>query len=146
MKAFAFRLEQALRWRETQVELQKSRVAAAAGRLAEIEAAIRARQAELSEASEQATKGGDSVALLAFAGLGKRSRQQIRAFEAQAAAAREALNMERNRLVEADRKLRTLENFKRKERSDWLREFDRELAAFADEAYLYRLKARDGRE
>jgi len=47
MKAFTYRLEQVLRWRETQVNLRKSAVAVAAGRLAEIEAIREVRKAEL---------------------------------------------------------------------------------------------------
>src|ERR1700743_3128322 len=51
MKAFTFRLEQALRWRETQVEVQKSRVASASGRLAQTVALLEARKADLSSAA-----------------------------------------------------------------------------------------------
>ena len=45
-----------------------------------------------------------------------------------------------SRLIEADRKLKLIENLKANARTEWLRQFDRELSAFADEAFLNRIQ------
>src|SRR5580693_598836 len=104
MKAFAFRLEQALRWRETQVRLQKSRVAAAAGRLAEIEAIFHARRSELSIAAAGIVDCPTGSVLEFYAGFKEKARARIRDSEAQALAAQRTLALEMNRLIEANQK------------------------------------------
>jgi hypothetical protein len=142
MKAFTFRLEQALRWRETQVNLQKSRVAGAAGRLAEIELILEARRTELSTAATRIIDAPTGRALESYAGFKEKSRARIRDSEAQALVAQRTLALEMNRLIEARQKLRLLENLKRGGEERWRREFDRELAAFADEAFLCRLQSK----
>jgi hypothetical protein len=43
-----------------------------------------------------------------------------------------------NRLVEASRKVKLIENLKQRARAAWTREFEGELSAFADEAFLNR--------
>jgi hypothetical protein len=45
-------------------------------------------------------------------------------------------------LIEANQKLRLLENVKRTDQGRWRKEFDRELAALADEAFLCRLQSK----
>jgi flagellar export protein FliJ len=142
MKAFAFRLEQALRWRETQVNLQKSRVAVAAGRLKEIAAILEARRAELSSATSRIVDSPTGDALVSYAAFRERSNLRIRDGEAKVLVAQRTLNLEMNRLLEASQKVRLLENLKRKAQGRWTREFDRELADFADEAFLCRLQSK----
>jgi len=144
MKAFTYRLEQVLRWRETQVNLRKSAVAVAAGRLAEIEAIWEARRAELSTAVAGIGGGPTGSVLGSYAGFKERSLARIRDSEAQALVAQRTLTLEMDRLIEAGQKLRLLENLKRTDQDRWRREFDRELAAFADEAFLCRLQSKKG--
>ena len=141
MKAFTFRLEQTLRWRDTQVNLQKSHVAVAAGRLAEIEATLEARKAELSTAAARIVDRPTGGTLESYAGFKEKSRARIRDSEAQVLVAQRTLTLEMNRLIEARQKLRLFENLKRTGEVRWQKEFDRELAAFADEAFLCRLQA-----
>jgi hypothetical protein len=142
MKAFTFRLEQALRWRQTQVGLQKSRVAGAAGRVAEIEAILKPLKAGLSGAAADIIHESSGGALGSYASFRERSRARIRDCEAQAAVAQRTLSLEMNRLIEANQKLRLLENLRRTHRGRWHREFDHELAAFADEAFLCRIQSK----
>jgi len=142
MKAFTYRLEQVLRWRETQVNLRKSAVAVAAGRLAEIEAILEARKSELSNAAAGIVGGQTGSVLGSYAGFKEKSLARIRDSEAQALVAQRTLTLEMNRLIEAGQKLRLLENLKRTGEVRWRKEFDRELAAFADEAFLCRLQSR----
>jgi flagellar export protein FliJ len=142
MKAFTFRLEQALRWRETQVGLQKLRVAAAAGRLAEIVATLEARRAEVTNAATRIVDGPTGAALASYAGFKQKSRARIGDLEAQALVAQRTLTLEMNRLLEADKRSRLLENLKRTDQDRWRREFDRELAVFSDEAFLSRIQSK----
>jgi flagellar export protein FliJ len=142
MKAYTFRLEQALRWRETQAILQKTRVAGAVGHLAEIVASLEARRVELANAAVRIAYGPTGAALASYAGFREKSRARIGDLEAQALAAQRALDLEMNRLMEANQRSRLLENLKRAGQDRWRREFDRELAAFADEAFLCRIQAK----
>jgi hypothetical protein len=144
MKAFTFRLEQALRWRESQAGLRKVAVADAAGRLAEIRTILEKRRAELSGAAAGIVEAPTGAALESYAGFNEKSRARIRDSEAQALVAQRTLALEMNRLIEARQKLRSLENLKRTGEARWRKEFDRELAAFADEAFLYRLQSKKG--
>jgi hypothetical protein len=142
MKAFTFPLEQALRWRETQVNLRKSRVAGAAGRLAEIAAILEGRRTELANAAARIVDAPTGAALVSYAGFREKSRARIRDLEAQALVAQRTLTLEMNGLTEARQRSRLLENLKRTDQTRWRREFDRELATFADEAFLCRIKAK----
>ena len=65
-----------------------------------------------------------------------RSRTRIRDLEGRRPSPQRALALEMNRLVEANRKVRLVENLKQRDEGRWRREFERELAAFADEAFL----------
>jgi hypothetical protein len=141
MKAFTFRLEQALRWRETQLSLQKSRVAVAAARVAEIEAALNAWKADLAGAADSILQQPTGAALSSYAGFKQKSRALIRDCEAQDLLARRTLALEMNRMLDASQKLRLLENLRRAAQGRWNKEFDRELAAFADEAFLSRIQS-----
>jgi hypothetical protein len=136
MRAFTFRLEQALRWRATQVNLGKTRAAAAAGRVAGINREIEARTSELVTAATRILDTATGGSLESYARFKEKSHASIRDLEGQALVARRTLTLELNRLMEANQKLRLLENFKRASHGRWRKEFDRELSDFADEAFL----------
>jgi flagellar export protein FliJ len=138
MKAFTFRLEQALRWRATQGDLAKTSVAAAAGRLSVLEADLESRRSDLSAAASRVSEGPTGGALEAYARFKERSHARIRNLEGQVLLAQRTFTLEMNRLVEANKKLRVLENLKGEAQGRWRREFDRELADFADESFLAR--------
>ena len=138
MKAFHFRLDQALRWRETQVNLQKSRLGAAVAHLAAIQSAIANHQSALSTAAVKLHNQPTGEALQSFAAFQKKTLASIRALDAQRAAAKDAVTLEITRLVEANQKVRLLENLKRTDHARWQHDFDHELAVFADEAFLSR--------
>jgi flagellar export protein FliJ len=142
VNAFVFRLDQALRWRATQVNLQKARVAGAAAGAARAQAAVDSQRAELASQSVEVARGSTGTALGSYAGYAGRSRAQILRLQEHAVAARKALDTEINRLMEANQKVRLLEKLKQTEQGQWQREFDRELSAFADEAFLSRLQSK----
>jgi flagellar export protein FliJ len=136
MRSFSFRLEQVLRWRETQVTLQESRVAAASAKLAEIRSLIEAGRADL--AGARIDGSADGSALQAYAGFRQRTEARIRELDGQAVAAQRALAIEMDRLVDANRKMKLIDNLKQRARTAWTSEFERELSAFADEAFVNR--------
>ena len=139
MKVFSFRLEQALRWRAAQVDLAKTRAAAAAGRVAGIGAELASQMSGLSTAATRIIDGPTGGSLESYARFKEKSHARIRDLEGQALAAQRLLTLEMNRLTEANQKLRLLENFKHASQERWRKEFDRELADFADESFLTRL-------
>jgi len=143
MKAFQFRLDQALRWRATQLDLEKSRVSLAAQRLQELRAEIEARRAELSDGAGQlSVSGGTGSSLVLWAGFAERARRQIKDLESRATQAEQALSAQLQVVTEANRKVQLLENLKQSEQNKWQAEFNRELEAFAGESYLFRLQSR----
>jgi flagellar export protein FliJ len=142
VKAFSFRLEQVLRWRDMQVGLQKARVGGAASHVSQLRSALDSRRVELATGAAQIVREPTGVALASYAGFVEKSRVRIRELEEQVTAAQRALALEMDRLIEANRKLRLLEDLKRKGHGHWQREMDRELAAFADEAFLGRISLR----
>ncbi len=142
MKAFAFRLDQALRWREEQASLQKSRLSAAVGRAAKMHGALESGQAEARIAAAAVKQSPDGAMLAAYAGFAVRSRARIRDLEMKTREAEGALAAEMKRLVEANRGVRLLEKLRHTERDRWSRAFDREFEAFAGEAFLHRLQSR----
>ena len=136
MKAFTFRLEQALRWRGTQVVAQQSRVATATAQRGAVEALLESARAEAAGGAADIIREPTSFPLSSYAAFIDRSRSRIRQLEANLAVAERALAAERDQLVSANRKLRLLENLKRDAQLRWRIEFDRELSVFADEAFL----------
>ena len=142
MRAFSFRLEQALRWRGTQVAVQQSRVAAAAAQRAAVEALLVSARAEATGGAADMIREPANFPLSSYAAFIDRSRSRIRQLEANLAAAERALVVERDQLVAANRKLRLLENLKDDAQLRWRIEFDRELSTFADDAFLGASRAR----
>ena len=142
MKAFVFRLEQALRWRGEQASLQKSRLSAAVGCAAKMHAALEARQSEAASAAASVKQSTDGAALSAYAGYAVRAKARIRDLEARTREAEGALAVEMKRLIEANRGVRLLEKLRHSEQDRWRLAFGRELEAFAGEAFLHRLQSR----
>ncbi len=142
MKAFDFRLEKVLRWRETQLHLHKSRVAAATAEVVRIQGAIEMLAAECVKSAGLIALDPAAVVFTAYAGFVDRSRARTRQLKDQLAKAKRNLAAETDRLAEVNRKLRLLENLKSGQHDEWQREFDREIAAFADETFLGRLQSK----
>ena len=142
MKAFTFRLEQALRWRGAQLAAQQARVATAAAQRSAVEAHLTSARAEAANGAADIIREPTRFPLSSYAAFIDRSRARIRQLEANLAAVERALAVERDLLVAANRKLRLLENLKHDAQLRWRGEFDRELSAFADEAFLGAARAR----
>jgi flagellar export protein FliJ len=146
VKAFGFRLDQARRWRTTQAEIEKSRFSVAAHAVRQIHCEIDRHHADLSQGSAQLAEGYPAGASFELWGaFTERSSRRIKELGLKAAEAEKALAAQREVMVEADRKLRLLENLKQKAQVEWRAEFNRELEAFAGEGYLFRLQSKKGR-
>ena len=141
MKAFTFRLEKALRWREAQLDIEKSRAAGALARISELQTAMERQRSEATEAAKHVAKEPSGIALASYAGFLERDRSRTRQCTEQMGAAKKALAAGMKRVVEANRKLHLLEKLKSTERVRWRTEFDRDIGQFADEAFLGRLQS-----
>jgi flagellar biosynthesis chaperone FliJ len=140
MKAFRFQLDQARRWREAQVNLQKASVAVAAGQLAQLESAIQAQRCALENAGRQTVAGTTGSLMQSYAAFRAATTARLHEYESQAIVARQNVTLEMNRLIEANQKLGVIEKLKSSDYAKWRSDFDRELAAFADEAFLSQRK------
>jgi hypothetical protein len=145
VKAFHFRLDQALRWRATQVDIEKAKVAAAAGLLASIRSDLESRRASLNESARHLAAGSNGAALEYWAAWRDRTGRQIKDLVVNLREAEGALAVQMKLLVEANQRQRLLENLKQTEHARWHVEFGRELEAFASEAFLGRLQSKSGR-
>ena len=144
MKAFRFRLEQAQRWRATQRDLEKSRVAAAAKILNQLRADIETLRTSLTGGSiELSTAGTTGESLASWAAYTEHTVRRIKELETQGQKAEQSLAAQMSLLTEANRKVQLLENLRHSEISHWNAEFNRELEAFAAETYLFRLQSRN---
>lgn len=138
MKAFVFRLERVMRWRATQVTLQQARASVASARLAAIEGALEARKVEVRACAGQIRQNAMGTAFQSYGRFVAVAQRDIKDLDGRAVAARKAVALEMNLLNDANRKVQLLENLKEGRQNVWQKEFDREIAAFADEAFLYR--------
>jgi predicted trehalose synthase len=138
MKAFHFRLDPALRWRATQLQLERERVSRAAGQVAAIQTELAAIHTGLRSGSSELVAAG-STAFESWAAWVDRCRRRIQSLEEQLKKARLALALQTQTMVKAHQQLRVLENLKRGDQSDWDRDLGRETEALAGEAFLAKL-------
>ena len=128
MRAFRFRLDRVLDWRRTQLDLEEGRlkqlhaaVAALDRQRAELESAGAAARRDVS--TREAVEGFDLHLLEAFRAAVRsqceRLQQERRKREAEIA-------RQQQKLLEARRRLRLLENLRERRRAEWRYEMDRE--------------------
>jgi capsule polysaccharide export protein KpsE/RkpR len=141
VKAFHFRLEQALRWRAAQVTIEQARVATAAGRVAALKEQADTVKAELRNGGKQLTAGSTGSALEVWASYVVRARRRGAEIAQQTREAEKVLSATICSLTEANRKLLLLENLEESDLAEWRGEFNREMESFADEAFLIRLQS-----
>ena len=139
MKAFHFRLDPALRWRCTQLRLEREGVSRAAGHLAMLQTELNAAHIELRSGAAELVSAG-SIAFASCAAYVDRCRRRIRVLEDQLREAKQSLSLQTRKMVEAHRKMRVLENLKRDDQADWVGELGREAETLASEAFLASLQ------
>jgi hypothetical protein len=147
MKAFQFRLDPALRWRDTQLRIEQEAAARIATRIVTLQSELNAKHAELRSGSAELVNAG-AAAFESWNAYVTRSKVRIRTINAQILEARRALVVQTQKITEARRKLRVIENLKDSAHTQWTKELARETEAFAGEAFLAgiaRDQARDHR-
>ena len=143
MKAFRFRLEQALRWRSVQRDAEKTKVAAAAKRLSEVTSELEVQRSQLREAVTQLSPVTSGAALAFLGAFRDKTSRRIAELERAEAKARTEVDALTKALLEANRRVKLVENLKQTKRTEWQAAFDRELEAFASESFLGRLQSRE---
>jgi flagellar export protein FliJ len=138
MNSFRFRLDSVLRWRQTELKLQEARLSAATKRVGELQAALGGIQSALDTAHVRLRDGAEGQALQSYGAFRSVATAHMRDCERRIAEARQAVAEETGRMLEATRKVRLLEKLRDTQHLEWRRGFDKELAAFADEAFLAR--------
>lgn len=145
MKRFVFRLESVLRWRRSQFELEQNRLRELAAerdrirlRLRELDEHRRRQESELLVAGT--LSGADLSALEAWR---LRQRAEREGCERALAEAERRIGEQRERVLEARRRLRLLEKLRERRYAEWRADADREIEAMAAECYLTRW-GRDG--
>lgn len=144
MKAWRFRLEAALRWRGTQLRVAQESAAAAARRVTAIEREIGTLYGALRRGGRELAPSG-SAAFHAWDAYVDRARRRIAFLEGELWKARGEVAAAKQKVMEAHRSVRVLENLRENQHGEWVLAFNREMDAFADEAFsagLARARAR----
>lgn len=140
MRAFEFPLRQALQWRRTQLELAENKLRQLAASVEEM--ALEAVRLDLVKgraegAVRQAAmvEAGDLWALAAYR---QRLIAELRAVALRRAAYTRELAAQREKVLDAQRQCRLLENLERRRHAEWRRAADREMENLAAESFLAR--------
>ena len=140
MKRFEFRLDRVLEWRQTELDLEL----AGLGRLTAEAQAIDRRRAEVEaerSAAEQSLVSSTTVEAQQLAALDAfrawALQERVRLVQARTAC-ETRIGEQRQRVLEARRRLRLLEKLKGTRKSEWEAEFSRETENLAGELYLAR--------
>jgi flagellar export protein FliJ len=142
MKAFRFSLERVLDWRRRQAELEENKLRDLLAESRRIESAQLA-LADSRREAQACVRGGAPPKpheLWALSAYLERSAREEAALAQRRGAHEKLVAAQRQRVVESHRQCRLLEKLKETRRAEWQRDFDRELEAFAGEAYLSRWK------
>src|SRR5215469_5952387 len=143
MKAFRFRLDQALRWRRAQADQLRAKAAAAADRISVLSADLEARERTLHSDAESLTQRPDSEGLQNWSAYMRRVKREKTDVEKRLREAERLLGEQIRLLVEANRKVRLLDKLREKAAQQWNADMQRELEAFANDAFLGRLQSRE---
>ena len=131
-----------MRWRTTQLDLEKARVAAAAKRLSDIRGVLGNLRTNLSNSTTQIGPISSGSALELLSAYAERTRRQIAELEKGAVRAEQDLAAQTRLMLDASRKLHLIESLKETAQTEWDGEFNRELETFAGEAFLGRLQSK----
>ncbi len=144
MQPFHFRLEKVLAWRRTELEVEQFKMRRLASEMDAIDrsraqVALERTTAEREVLRAASVKGNQLGVHAAFlVHLGSRERELARRREEQ----EQRMAVQHQRLLEARRRLRLLEELKARRRAEWAAELNRELETFAAEAHLARWSAK----
>jgi len=138
MKRFRFSLESVRRWRQSRLEQEQALLQGLLAERAAIQERIRQRELERREA-EQAVLGASFIQAGELAALEAHRRwlaQERARLEQAAADCENRIAAQREKVQEAQRKVRLIEKLKERRLAEWEAEAARELEALAAETYL----------
>jgi hypothetical protein len=133
MRAFRFRLDRVLEWREMQRRLAAGRVQTAESALFK----VRKEHRMIEDALARRPEGNPTGNTLAnWGGWRNTLLRHLHGAEQRVAAAQSALQQEQAVLVEATRRVNLLSNLRADEFNVWQRDLEREMSAFAGDLHL----------
>ena len=138
MKKFAFRLDSALKWRNTQLQLERAKLSNSLhdeARLKSELAAIGDRRRE-AVACLQGAERFETVELRALSAflIGASARENE--LHQLIARRQHTIQYQRTQVLAAERNLRLLEKLREKRLEEWTAEFHKQIDAAAEEAWL----------
>ena len=143
MRRFEFRLEGALRWRRSQLELEEVKLRRLFAELAAIHANLReldaAQGPERTSVHDPAATPGERTGLDEWLRWARGERTRL---VAQAADCERRIVEQRGRVVEARRVAELLDKLRRRKLGEWTRELNKEVEEMAAEAHAARWSRR----
>ena len=136
MKAFRFRLHQALHWRTAQARLAETAVQSAVARVNALQNAIENRLTAFREEARDLAACAPGPGIESWTAYSAQTNRAINRTRAQLKEADCELGRNMRALVEANRRVNLLENLKQHSLDRWNADLTRELEAFAGEAFL----------
>ena len=138
MKKFEFRLDAALRWRNTQLQLERvklQKLLSEEQRLkANLQSLLDERQAALIELQSSAQIQASDLRTMSAYLLGVDARVHLSRGEIAKYAG--PIAQQRRNLLKAERNVRLLEKLREDRYSEWKHEFDKEIEQGAEESWL----------
>lgn len=142
MKPFRFSLERVRQWRQTQVDLEFSKLQKLFAEMRRLEGEVTRLAEEVHAAEkelEQAASGGvpiDSVQLAGLDDYRLYANREERLLKAQQEDLRRQIGEQRNRLIDARRNFRLLDKLKDRAKQEWVTAFNREIEDMAADLHL----------
>jgi hypothetical protein len=138
MKKFEFRLDAALRWRNTQLQLERARLQKLLGEEQRLKCDLQhladERQAALSDLQTSEHLRSFDLRVLSVYLVGAEARAHLLREQVEKCAG--IIQQQRQRLLEAERNVRLLEKLKESRYSEWKHAFDQEIELGAEESWL----------
>ncbi len=138
MKKFAFRLDSALKWRNTQLQLERAKLGTLLNDETRLKSELEtlARQRSEAVASLQQAERFETMELRALSAylIGASARENQ--LHESIARRRYTIQQQRQQVLAAERNFRLLEKLREKRLDEWNAEFHKHIDAAAEEAWL----------
>lgn len=137
MKKFEFRLDSALRWRDTQLQVERGKLNALLSEEAKLKDSLESlgneRRSALQCLANEQLFSHDLRSLSSYL-VGAEARATM--LQEQIRKRRQSVTEQRDRVVQAERNVKLLLKLREKRQLDWKAGFEREIEANAEESWL----------
>jgi hypothetical protein len=137
MRKFVFRLDSALRWRSTQLQLERAKLQTFLAEEQRLQQSLQALGEERRQAAaclaESQLQALDLRSLSSYL-VGAEAKASI--LQEQIRKRSVLIQQQRDRVILAERNLRLLEKLREKRHAEWKHELDREIESAAEEAWI----------